>query len=82
MISTHHIDLHIIGYDLTGKNKSCLKDDRIDFLISQKPEIQGYQGIYALFKHVVLKERVHKKLILPLDIITKDNINTNEINLY
>jgi len=66
--------IHIIGYDLIEKNVAYLKEGFIDFLISQQPARQGYQGIYSLYRHVVLKERVNEKIMMPLDIITKENI--------
>ncbi len=66
--------IHIIGYDLTTRNKSFLRTGRIDFLLSQRPEIQGYEGIMTLFKHVVLKEKVKKEQTLPIDILTKENL--------
>jgi len=71
--------IFLIGYDLTERNIKYLKEGIIDFLISQKPEIQGYQGIYTLYKHVVLKEKVEAKIMMPLDIVTKENIDYYDI---
>ncbi|MBN2090863.1 substrate-binding domain-containing protein [candidate division KSB1 bacterium] len=65
----------IVGYDLTDKNVEYLREGLIDILISQKPEIQGYEGIYTLFRHVVLKKAVQKEIMMPLDIIMRENIN-------
>lgn len=67
--------IKVIGYDLTNENIKYLCQDYIDFLIGQRPEIQGYQGIYALYRYVVLKEKVERKIMMPLDIITRANIN-------
>jgi LacI family transcriptional regulator len=64
----------IVGYDLTDKNVEYLREGLIDILISQKPEIQGYEGIYTLFRHVVLKKAVRKEIMMPLDIIMRENI--------
>jgi len=66
--------IHIIGYDLVEANLSFLQNGVIDFLIGQRPEMQGYQGIYALYKHVFLKHPVKKTMMLPLDIVTKENL--------
>ncbi|RJP67212.1 MAG: LacI family DNA-binding transcriptional regulator [Ignavibacteriales bacterium] len=66
--------IHVIGYDLIKKNVEYIENETIDFVISQSPEIQGYSGINTLFKHVVLKEKVNKKILVPLDIFTKENI--------
>lgn len=84
--STHHIaeyvknhllqtKVHIIGYDLIDNNVSLLKQGWIDFLISQQPEKQGYEGIYTLYRYVLLDEAVKKKIMMPLDIVTKENID-------
>ena len=65
----------VIGYDLTETNKTYLNKGTIDFLLSQKSEVQGYQGIMNLFKYVVLKEKVDKELITPIDVLFKENLD-------
>ncbi|NOY58032.1 MAG: substrate-binding domain-containing protein [Calditrichaeota bacterium] len=67
--------IHIIGYDLIEENIRYLKEGVIDFLISQMSEKQGYEGVFALYKHVVLKETVNKRMRMQLDIITKENVD-------
>jgi LacI family transcriptional regulator len=67
--------VRIIGYDLIEENVKYLREGAIDFLISQQPERQGYEGIYSLYRHVVLKEPVEKKVMMPLDIVTRENID-------
>jgi LacI family transcriptional regulator len=64
----------VVGYDLVRDNERLLSEGGIDFLISQRPEMQGYQGIYALYRHIVLNERVPRHVMLPLDILTKENL--------
>ena len=65
--------LRIAGYDLVRENLKLLESGAIDFLISQRPETQGYEGVYALYRHVVLRERMPAQIMVPLDILTKDN---------
>ncbi|MBN1523690.1 MAG: LacI family DNA-binding transcriptional regulator [Spirochaetales bacterium] len=65
----------LIGYDLIQENIDFLKVNMIDFLISQKPERQGYEGIYTLYRTVVLKEKCPKNILMPIDIITKENVS-------
>lgn len=67
-------NVFIIGYDLIQKNIRHLRDGSIHFIISQRPEMQGYEGIYTLFRHIVLKEKVKNKTLIPLDILTKENL--------
>ncbi|MBN2534740.1 MAG: LacI family DNA-binding transcriptional regulator [Spirochaetales bacterium] len=84
-VSTHYLAEYIkqnvknrkvflIGYDLIDKNVRYLEEGVIDFLISQKPYRQGYEGIYTLYRHVVLHEPCKKNIMLPIDIITKENV--------
>ena len=66
--------IYLIGYDLIEENVRYLKDGIIDFIINQKAETQGYKGIYALYRKVVLKEPVERHIMVPLDIITRENL--------
>ncbi len=65
----------IVGYDLIPQNIALLKVGKIDFLICQKPEIQGFQGIQLLFDHLVKKEKIRKENYTSIDLITRENIN-------
>lgn len=67
--------IRVIGHDLTDKNVKYLKQGLIHFLIGQRPEFQGYQGIYALYRHVVTQEAVPPYIMMPLDIVTQANID-------
>jgi len=67
--------VHIIGYDLIEENVRYLREGVIDFLISQQPERQGYEGIYTLYRHVILKEPVPKKVMMQIDIVTSENVD-------
>lgn len=67
--------IKLIGHDLTEANVKYLKQGLIHFLIGQRPELQGYQGIYTLYHHLVTKEKVESTIMMPLDIITQSNID-------
>ncbi len=69
-------NIYIVGCDLTDENRACLSDGSIDFLTSQRPEMQGYRGVFELYKHVVLKEKTEKRIMMPLDIATRENIDS------
>lgn len=64
----------LIGYDLIPKNIDYLKNGTIDFLINQKPEFQGYQGMQLLYKYLVLKQEVPNTVFMPLEIVTQENV--------
>ncbi len=67
--------VRLIGYDLLPENINFLKAGTIDFLISQKPEEQGYRGIMTLFNKTVLNKKVEIVQYISIDIINRDNIN-------
>ncbi len=62
-----------VSYDLTDENISLLKDGVIDVLIGQRPEYQGYSGIYTLFNKLILKKKEVINYDIPIDIIIKEN---------
>ncbi|MBN1907344.1 MAG: LacI family DNA-binding transcriptional regulator [Deltaproteobacteria bacterium] len=66
----------LIGYDIIPGRESAVERGTIDFILTQQPEIQGYRGIIMLYDHIVLKKEVNKEVIMPLNIITRENIHT------
>jgi len=64
----------LVGYDLVEKNVEYLKKGYIDFLISQKPEEQGYKSVMALSNYLLVKQDIPRVNYSPIDIITKENI--------
>ncbi len=65
---------NIIGYDLISKNIDLLESGKIDFLLNQKPESQGFVATHLLFDHIVRKEKVKSANYTSIDIITRENI--------
>ncbi|RUA06981.1 MAG: transcriptional regulator [Flavobacteriia bacterium] len=64
----------LAGYDLTDQNIEYLNNNTIDYIISQKPEAQGFKSIQVLFQAVVLKETPKKDTFMPIDIVIKENL--------
>ncbi|OCX52994.1 hypothetical protein BEL04_01350 [Mucilaginibacter sp. PPCGB 2223] len=69
------LNYRIIGYDLVDKNIQMLKDGAIDFLISQQPQKQAYQGIKLFYDLLILKKTIAPSYFLPLDIVMRANID-------
>ncbi len=67
--------MKLIGYDLSGDNVSCLKNELVSFLIAQRPEDQGYQGIMALCNRLVFNKEIKRINYMPIDILTRENID-------
>lgn len=64
----------IIGYDLIDQNRKAMEDGKIDCIISQRPENQGYMAIYLLYHHTVQGLKTPSKEEVPIDIILKENL--------
>ena len=69
------MSMRLIGYDLLDASVEYLKREYIDFLISQSPEEQTYLAMRNLFDHVVLKRDIPPQVLLPIDILTKENVD-------
>lgn len=67
-------DIVLVGYDLLEENKKLLRRGCIDFLISQKPGEQGFKSIMTLYHHLVLRKEVERSQYLPIDIISRENL--------
>jgi LacI family transcriptional regulator len=67
--------IKIVGYDLLPENIRYLNSGFISFLINQNPTGQGYWGVHQLADHLVFKKEVLALKYLPLDIVTKENLN-------
>jgi LacI family transcriptional regulator len=65
----------LLGYDLLKRNISLLKDDEVSYLIGQRPKMQGYYATKALADKVVFKKPVEPVKFMPIDILTKENID-------
>lgn len=68
-------DFQLTGYDLLKRNVECLRQGSIAFLIAQQPSLQGFNGIKALADHLILKKEVNCINFMPIDLLTKENID-------
>ncbi|MFK7814122.1 MAG: substrate-binding domain-containing protein [Maribacter sp.] len=67
-------EITVVGYDLLDENINYLKKGKIDFLIHQKPKRQAYLGVGHLAEHFLFGKPIPEKNLLPIDIITKENV--------
>lgn len=67
-------DFNLMGYDLLERNVKCLKEGSVFFLIAQQPELQGFDGIKALCDYLIFKKEVPRENFMPIDLLTKENI--------
>lgn len=66
--------LKLIGYDNIDANVHYLNSGLITYLIAQRPEVQGLNCIKALFRHLVLQEKIVSINFMPIDVLVKENI--------
>jgi len=64
----------IVGYDLVPENVRQLQAGTIDCIVSQRQDHQGYQGLYQLYRKVVLGQDVEAEIEMPIDIYLKENL--------
>ena len=74
LVQTGRLGIRVIGHDLISENIDYLKKGTVDFLICQRPEEQGYNSVFTLFDHIVLKKFVKTDNYTSIDIITKENL--------
>jgi LacI family transcriptional regulator len=67
-------DITLIGYDLIEENRRCLTRGTIDCLITQRPEEQGRQAVYQIYRRLVLGEEAGADIPIPLDVYFKENL--------
>lgn len=74
-IIDHHMkDIQIMGYDMVAKNAQCLQEGTISFLIAQHAYMQGFSCVDALFKSIVLKLDIEPINYMPIELLSKENV--------
>ena len=68
-------NIQIMGYDMVPKNEECVRQGSISFLIAQHAYQQGYSSVDALFNAIVMKRAVNPVNYMPIEILTKENVD-------
>jgi len=64
----------MVGYDLIPGNIAALREGRLDFVLSQRPEVIGYEAVRQLSRVLLFREPLPDRIGLPLDVILKENL--------
>ena len=75
LLRTNRRNVQIMGYDMVGKNAQCLREGSISFLIAQHAFMQGYECIDTLFRAIVLRKKVTPVNYMPIELLTKENVD-------
>ncbi|HAF85514.1 MAG TPA: LacI family transcriptional regulator [Sphaerochaeta sp.] len=64
----------LIGYDLIDQNRKAMLDGKVDCLISQRPNYQGYTAVYQLYRKGMLGQTPDSAIYVPIDIVLLENL--------
>lgn len=67
--------VRLVGYDAIERNVKALKTGDVSFIISQRPDLQGYDAIKTLANYFVFKQTPAPTNNMPIDILVKENID-------
>jgi len=75
LLRTNRRNIQIMGYDMLEKNANCLREGSISFLIAQHAYMQGYSCVEALFQAIVLKKKVSPVNYMPIELLSRENMD-------
>ena len=75
LLRTNRRNEQIMGYDMVPKNADCVRRGSISFLVAQHAYMQGYACIETLFQAIVLKKEVTPVNYMPIELLTRENID-------
>ena len=75
LLRSNRRNIQIMGYDMVPKNAECVRQGSISFLIAQHAFMQGYACIDTLFNAIILKKEVDPVNYMPIELLTKENID-------
>ena len=75
LLTNGYKGIQIMGYDMVEKNVRCVKNGSISFLIAQHAYMQGFYSIDTLVKAIVLKHKVRAVNYMPIELLSKENID-------
>lgn len=75
LLRNNRRDIQIMGYDMVDRNAECLRQGSISFLIAQHGYQQGFCCVDTLFNAIVLKKEVQPVNYMPIELLTKENVD-------
>lgn len=68
----------LIGYDLIDQNRKAMQSGKVDCLISQRPNFQGYTAVYQLYRKGMLDQTPDRAICVPIEIVLPENLVDDE----
>ncbi len=75
LLRTNRRDVQIMGYDMVARNAKCLRLGAVSFLVAQHAYMQGYNSVDTLFKAIVLKTKVDPVNYMPIELLSRENVD-------
>ena len=66
---------HLLGYEHLDRNKECLRNGSVEFLIAQHPWKQGFDCTKMLIDYLILKKDIKRENYVPIELLTAENID-------
>lgn len=67
--------IRLAGHDAIESNIKALKEGKVAYLLSQRPDMQGYDAVKALSNYLLFRQEYEKDNYMPIDILIKENID-------
>lgn len=64
-----------MGYGIIDRNLAGLRDGFISYLLSERPDKQGYLAIRAILEYALFGKRGERINHTPVDILIRENID-------
>ncbi|PWG81459.1 LacI family DNA-binding transcriptional regulator [Pararcticibacter amylolyticus] len=72
-LKQHHLQhIKLVGYGTDKRNIDGLKDGYISFIISERPEHQGYRAIKSILEYLLYNKTGQVENYTPIDILIKE----------
>jgi len=68
-------NVELIGHDAIDSNVKALKENKVAYILSQRPDQQGYNSLMALGNYKLFNQELSKDNYMPIDILIKENID-------
>ena len=68
-------NIQLIGYDTIDSNAQALREQKVAWLIGQRATTQGFEAVKTLSNYVLFGQSPTMRNYMPIDILTKENIN-------
>jgi len=64
----------VVGYDVVSQNAQMVREEKIQFILSQRPNIQAFMALQNLHRGQGLRQQIPERVKIQVDIITKENL--------